>query len=327
MTDLIHRLRPKPQHVPLVATAAVFILLYAVACIRYEGFASWFQATSLIADNAPLGLAAIGMTFVILSGGIDLSVGAVIALSSIFLASCLVPPDQGGAGMHAGVAIPLTLVGGTAFGAVMGAVIRVFKLPPFLVTLAGMFLVRGLALVLTEQKRISIIGVESFDPLVDFLVFDFNLPAIVFIFATLLAVAVAKYTRFGRTTYAIGGNEDSANLMGLPVGSTTVKIYALSSLCAAAGGVLHAIGSQSGDASVGYLLELDAIAAVVIGGTLLTGGYGYVIGTFLGLLILAVITVIPTYEGDLNAWWTRIVIGVLLLAFILLQRVAQPRKT
>lgn len=326
MHDLIRKVRPKPQHVPLVATTLVFLLLYVIACIRYEGFASWFQATSLIADNAPLGLAALGMTFVILSGGIDLSVGAVIALSSIFLASCLVPPDQGGWGMNTGVAIPLTLVGGAVFGAAMGAVIRVFKLPPFLVTLAGMFLARGLALVLTEQKRISIIGVESFDPLVSFLFFDLNLPAIVFILSALLAVGVAKYTRFGRTVYAIGGNEDSSTLMGLSVGSTTVKIYALSGLCAAAGGVLHAIGSQSGDASVGYLLELDAIAAAVIGGTLLTGGYGYVAGTFLGVLILAVITVIPTYEGNLNAWWTRIAIGVLLLAFILLQRIAQPRK-
>ncbi|MEM6504126.1 MAG: sugar ABC transporter permease YjfF [Planctomycetota bacterium] len=327
MHDLMQKLRPKPQHVPLVATAMVFLLLYIVACIRYEGFASWFQATSLIADNAPLGLAALGMTFVILSGGIDLSVGAVIALSSIFLASCLVPPDQGGWGMHTGVAIPLALAGGTLFGAGMGAVIQYFKLPAFLVTLAGMFLARGLALVLTEQKRISIIGVDSFNPLVDFLFFDLNLPAIVFILSTLLAIGMAKYTRFGRTVYAIGGNEDSSKLMGLSVGATTIKIYALSGLCAATGGVLHAVGSQSGDASVGYLLELDAIAAVVIGGTLLTGGYGYMAGTFLGVLILAVITVIPTYEGNLNAWWTRIAIGVLLLAFILLQRIAQPRKT
>ena len=325
MNGLARKLRPKPQHVPLVATALVFVLLYLVASIRYEGFASWFQATSLIADNAPLGLAAIGMTFVILSGGIDLSVGAVIALSSIFLASCLVTPDQGGWGMHAGVAVPLVLAGGAVFGAGMGAVIRVFRLPPFLVTLAGMFLARGIALVLTEQKRISIIGVESFDPLVNVLFFDFNLPAIAFILATILAVAVAKFTRFGRTVYAIGGNDHSASLMGLPVGPTTVKIYALSGLCAAVGGVLHAIGSQSGDASVGYLLELDAIAAVVIGGTLLTGGLGYVAGTFLGVLILAVITVIPTYEGDLNTWWTRIAVGGLLLAFILLQRAAHPR--
>jgi len=323
---MITRLIPRPQHLTLVATAAVFVLLYLVAALRYDGFASWYQTTALIADNAPLGMAAIGMTFVILSGGIDLSVGAMIALASIFLARCLVGPEQGGWDMPSYAAIPLVLAGGAAFGAGMGALIRYFRLPPFLVTLAGMFLARGIAMVLTTQKRLSIAGEPTFDPLVNFLLLDFNLPAIVFLVAMLLAIGLAHYTRFGRTVYALGGNPQSAVLMGLPVGATTIKIYALSGLCAAIGGVLHAIGSQSGDASVGYLLELDAIAAVVIGGTLLTGGVGYVAGTLLGVLILAVITVVPTYEGDLNTWWTRIAIGGLLLAFIVLQRLLQRRK-
>lgn len=315
--------RPKPQHLTILATAAVFVALYLAATLRYDGFASWFQTTALFADNAPLGMAAIGMTFVILSGGIDLSVGAMIALSSIFLARCLVGPEQGGWDMPAYVAIPVVLAGGAGFGAAMGGVIRVFRLPPFLVTLAGMFLARGIALVLTEDKRLSVTGEPTFDPLVDFLLLGFNLPALVFLAALVLAIGVAHFTRFGRTVYAIGGNEQSAVLMGLPVGRTTVIVYTLSGLCSAAGGVIHAIGSQSGDASIGYLLELDAIAAVVIGGTLLTGGVGYVAGTLLGVLILAVITVIPTYEGNLNTWWTRIAIGGLLLVFIAAQRLLQ----
>ncbi len=315
-------LRPKPQHLTLIATAAVFTLLYVAAALRYEGFASWFQLTALFADNAPLGLAAIGMTFVILSGGIDLSVGAVIAFASILLAACLMKWN-----MSPWTAIPLVLAGGTAFGASMGAIIRFFRLPPFLVTLAGMFLARGVALVLTEEKRLAITGKPSFAPLVDFMQFDFNLPAIVFIVAIGVAVVIAQWTRFGRNVYAIGGNTQSAVLMGLPVGRTTIKVYALSGLCAALGGVMHAIGTGAGEAvEAGKLLELDAIAAVVIGGTLLTGGVGYVAGTLLGVMILGVITVIPIYEDGLNTWWTKIAIGGLLLVFIVLQRLLQRQK-
>lgn len=323
---MIPGLRPKPQHLPILATTAVFVALYLVAALRYDGFASWFQTTALFADNAPLGMAAIGMTFVILSGGIDLSVGAMIALSSLFLARCLVGPEQGGWDMPAYAAIPLTLAFGAAFGAAMGGVIRFFRLPAFLVTLAGMFLARGIALVLTEDKRLSISAEPTVDPLVDFLLLGFNLPALVFLATLVLAIGVAHFTRFGRTVYAIGGNEQSALLMGLSVERTTLMIYTLSGLCSSAGGVIYAIGSQSGDASIGYLLELDAIAAVVIGGTLLTGGVGYVVGTLLGVLILAIITVIPTYEGDLNTWWTRIAIGGLLLIFIAAQRLLQSRN-
>ena len=139
----------------------------------------------------------------------------------------------------------------------------------------------------------------------------------------MLAIGVARYTRFGRNVYALGGNEQAALLMGLPVGRTTVMIYALSGCCAAGAGILYATGSQSGDASAAYLLELDAIAAVVIGGTLLTGGVGSMAGTLLGVLILAVITIVPVYEGNLNSWWTKIAIGGLLLVFILLQRLLQ----
>lgn len=318
---MITRPRIKPQHMSLVATTVVFLLLYGIATLRYPGFASWFQTTELIATNAPLGLAAIGMTFVILSGGIDLSVGAVIALSSILLAKCLTSWN-----LPVVLAIPAVLSGGALFGTASGLVIRWFRLPPFLVTLAAMFLARGVALVLTEEKRLSIAGHATFDPLVDFLFFGFNLPALFFLAAILLAIGIARYSRFGRNVYAIGGSAPSALLMGLPVGRTTVMVYALSGLCAAGGGILYAISSQSGDASSAQLLELDAIAAVVIGGTLLSGGVGSVAGTFLGVLILGVITVVPVYEGNLNSWWTKIAIGGLLLAFIVLQQLLQRSR-
>ncbi|HUS40277.1 MAG TPA: galactofuranose ABC transporter, permease protein YjfF [Pirellulales bacterium] len=312
----------RPQYVPILATMAVFLLLFSAVSVRYGGFFSWFQFSSLLADNASLGLAATGMTFVILSGGIDLSVGAVIALASMLMAMCLTQWE-----LSPQVAIPVVMAAGTGFGAGMGALIRWFRLPPFLVTLAGMFLARGIALVLTNDKRISITDHPIYDWFFDTEIgwsdYQLPLPAIVFLCAISLAIVVARSTRFGRTVYAVGGNERSALLMGLPVGRTKVKVYALSGLCAATGGVVHALGTGAGDASIAYMLELDAIAAVVIGGTLLSGGVGYVLGTLFGVLILGVITVIPSYQGNLNSWWTKIAIGLLLLVFIVLQRFLQ----
>jgi simple sugar transport system permease protein len=147
----------------------------------------------------------------------------------------------------------------------------------------------------------------------------------IFLLIVALGVYLAKATRFGRNVYAVGGNETSALLMGLPVGRTKIGIYAFSGFCSALAGVVNTFYMQSGNASTGVGLELDAIAAVVIGGTLLSGGVGTVFGTFLGVLILGIIQTILTFEGTLSSWWTRIAIGLLLLVFILLQRMIQGR--
>ena len=310
--------RLKSQHVPLLATAALLLALYAAAALRYDGFFSWYQFKSLLNDNASLGLASIGMTFVILSGGIDLSVGAVVALASMLLAKMLETWN-----LQIWVAIPLVLFLGTAFGGSMGLLIQRFRLPSFLVTLAGMFLARGVALALTADKRINLSGNAQVKTLVDLSLAGLKLPTLVLLLAIVAAMIIASYSRFGRAVYAMGGSESSAMLMGLPVGRTRIRIYALSGLCAALGGIVHAIGFQSGDASVGTLMELDAIAAVVIGGTLLTGGVGHPAGTLLGVLILGIITTIPSYQENLNSWWTKIAIGGLLLAFIVLERLLQ----
>jgi ribose/xylose/arabinose/galactoside ABC-type transport system permease subunit len=314
--------RPKlhPQHVPILATIGVFVGLYLSASLAYEGFGSWFQFTSFFADNATVGLIAIGMTFVILAGGIDLSVGAMVAFSSIALGALLVNAELPG-----GLAVPLVLLLGLLFGAGQGVLIHLFRLPPFLVTLAGMFLARGLALVMTAEKRVSITNEPIYQSFSDFDLGGFTLPALVFILLWLLAIVLAHCRRFGRNVYAVGGDASSALLMGLPVGRTTVGVYALSGLCAGLGGVMHALGTGAGDASVAYMFELDAIAAVVIGGTLLSGGVGYVAGTMLGVLILGIIATVPSYQGNLNSWWTKIAIGLLLLAFIGLQRFVQAR--
>lgn len=306
------------RHLSLLATAGVLVALYGGAGLAYHGFFSWFQFAQLFADNATLGLAAIGMTFVILSGGIDLSVGAVIACASMLLALFMGPM-----GWSIWLALPLVLLIGAVFGAAMGGVIYFFRLPPFLVTLAGMFLARGTALILTDTKRIDMSGNESIGALSSILIDHFSLAAIVFLAAIVVATLIARYSRFGRTVYAIGSDENAARLMGLPIASTCIGIYAISGLCAALGGVVHVVGTQAGDAAVAFLLELDAIAAVVIGGTVLAGGRGSILGTLLGVLILGIITTIPNYQGNLNSWWIKIVIGLLLLAFVVLQRVSQ----
>lgn len=299
-------------HIPLLATVGVFALLYAAAGLRYEGFLSARVFTNLLRDNAFLGLAAVGMTFVILSGGIDLSVGAMVGFTSILIGTLIAhdwPP---------GLAIALALALGSGFGAGMGGLVRGFALPPFLVTLAGMFLLRGLGFVVSLQT----IPIEHplYAAVADFGLKVFPATALVFLVVLAGAAWVGHYTRFGRNVYALGGNEQSALLMGLPVGATKVRLYMLSGFCSALAGVVHTFYTGAGDAKAGPMLELDAIAAVVIGGTPLSGGVGSVFGTLVGVLILGVIQTILTFEGTLSSWWTRIAVGVLLLWFILLQR-------
>ena len=304
------------KHISILATAAVFALLYLGASIAYKGFFSWGVFVDLLNDNAFLGLAAIGMTFVILSGGIDLSVGAMIGFTSIFIATLIQVHH-----VHPALAILMALAIGTAFGAGMGYIIAFFRLAPFLVTLAGIFLARGAGLVVSLES--IPINNSMYQNIGDFSINVFPVTAITFIMVTLIAFYLAHLTQFGRGVYAVGGNEESATLMGLPVASIKIRTYALSGLCSSLAGVIYTIYTSSGNATAGTMLELDAIAAVVIGGTLLTGGVGYVIGTLIGVLILGTIQTALNFQGSLSSWWTKIAIGGLLLMFIFIQRFIQ----
>ncbi|MDR3690275.1 MAG: sugar ABC transporter permease YjfF [Fimbriimonas sp.] len=304
------------KHLSLIATIAIFVLMVAGASLHYKGFFSFGVFLNLLRDNAFLGVAAVGMTFVILSGGIDLSVGGMIGFTSILLGVLITKHH-----FHPAAAIGLSVAIGTAIGTSMGYVISAFDLPPFLVTLACMFLTRGLALVISPDT----IAIDH--PWYDAV--SSAKTALPLIFLTVLAVGlyIAHARPFGRAVYAIGGNADSAALMGLPVGKTKIKIYAISGLCSSIGGVLLTFYMSSGDPNAGRMLELDAIAAVVIGGTLLSGGVGSLVGTLFGVLILGVIQTAITFQGNINSWWTKIVTGILLFGFILLQKVFQLRKT
>lgn len=306
------------RYIPLLATALVLAGLYALGCISFDHFGSLRVLVNLFGDNAFLGVAAVGATFVILSGGIDLSVGSVVAFTSIFIAALVQK------GVNPQVAITLSLLVGAGFGTLMGLLIRLFQLPPFLVTLAGMFLARGLGFMVAPQSIgithpffLQEITEKLAIPLNDKVSIPFTATCYVVIF--LLAVVVAHYTKFGRNIYALGGDEQCATLMGLPVGRTKVLVYTLSGFCSALAGVVYTFYTQSGDPASCVGLELDAIASVVIGGTLLSGGVGFMAGTLMGVLILGFIQTLITFKGDLNTWWTKIVIGMLVLAFILLQ--------
>ncbi len=308
---------------PLFATALVLLVLFAGAGWHYEHFFSARVVLNLFKDRAFLGVIALGMTFVIVSGGIDLSVGSVMACSTVLLATLIM-----GMGWPVPLAMLVTLGFGAAFGGAQGWIIQAYRIPAFLVTLAGLFLARGLAFMLSPRSleiRHAVytdIGARGL-PLGDGL--TFTLGPIVFVAVLAAAIAVAHGTRFGRTVYALGGSESSAALMGLPVGRTRIAVYALCGAGAALGGILSTVALGSGDPTRGTGLELDAIAAAVIGGTVLSGGRGWMVGTFLGVLILGTIKTILDFEGSLDPAWLRIASGGLLLGFILLQKLIAIR--
>ena len=307
---------------PLAITVALFVAMAVFGGVRYQGFLSLQVFLNLLIDNAFLCVVAVGMTFVILSGGIDLSVGAVIALTTMISAALL------HAGWNAWAVMATVLAIGAAFGAVQGFLIQRFGLAPFIVTLAGMFLARGCCyLISTESIPISDATYTAIAQARIPVGFDASLTvgAVIALAVVLGGMRIAHATEFGRTVYAIGGGESAARLMGLPVAATRIRVYLLSGCMAALAGVVMTFYMLSGYSLHAVGLELDAIAAVVIGGTLLAGGVGYVAGTLFGVLILGIIQTLIAFDGTLSSWWTRIVVGVLLLLFCLLQRLFEAR--
>lgn len=316
------RYRPPQRYVPVLATAGVLVTLYLLGRANYPRFGRPQVVLNIFIDNSFLFVVAVGMTFVILTGGIDLSVGSVVALTTVLSATLL------SHGWPAYAVLPLVLAIGATLGLGMGSIIHYFDIQPFIVTLAGLFLARGLT------YSISTSSIPIRDPFWTFMSQErisfgrqsITLGVVIALVVILAGIFVLGYTRLGRTVYAIGGNEQSALLMGLPVARTKVAVYTISGFCSALGGVLFTFYLPSGDPLHAVGMELDAIAAVVIGGTLLTGGSGYLVGTVLGVLTLGLIKTILNFEGTLTSWWAKIVIGLLLFAFILLQRLVIARR-
>jgi simple sugar transport system permease protein len=307
------------KHVTVLAGVIAYVVLYAIAAGRYDGFFSLPVFLNFLSNNAVLGIVAVGMTFVILSGGIDLSVGAVMSFSSVLIGVLIMK-----LGWHPLAAIGASLVGGTLLGMSMGAIIHSTGIKPFIVTLAGMFFARGLAFIIhlesigISDPRHSALAITRVGPL--------PLTALLFLAFVAVGWYVAVLTPFGRNVYALGGGEEAALLMGLPVKRTKIAVYAVSGFCSAFAGAVLTFYLSSGSHLEGVGMELDAIATVVIGGTLLAGGVGSVFGTLVGVLMLGLIlTSITTYEGMTSTGMTRVAIGLLLLAFVLLQKTLMRR--
>ena len=314
------------RYVPITATILVFFIVYLIGIISFPNFGSLRVFLDLFTDNAYLGIAAIGTALVILTGGIDLSVGSIIAFTSILIAKIISmkPLVEGHPAYNALCAIALALVIGILFGMLQGWLIHNFSLPPFLVTLAGMFFIRGCGFIVSEES----IGIKN-DPVFDFIQKDLSvtldkglyLRFIVMLYLVVLVIAIvfSQRTRAGRSIYAIGDNELAATLMGIPVGRTKIMTYTIAGFCSALAGVVYAIYLKAGNPLNCVGLEMDAIAAVVIGGTLLTGGVGYVFGSLFGVLVLGLIQTLIIFDGRINSWWTRIIVGLLVLVFIFMQ--------
>jgi len=306
---------------PTFAAIAILIILLIGAQLRFGNFLTPGNLSALLLDNAYLIVLAVGMTFVILTGGIDLSVGSVMAFTGILGASLL------SQGIPVYIAIPAMLLGGALIGLLIGVLVQYFNVQPFIASLAGLFLARGLAFV------VSLASIKVEDPAVLWLQRTrisfggwYITPTVIIALVTVaVAVFVLHWTRFGRTVYAIGGGEQSAHLMGLNVARTKVAVYVISGVCGGLAGLLLTAYSGAGYPRNGIGTELDAIAAVVIGGTLLTGGTGYVLGSLVGVLVYGTIKKIISFMGAEQSW-TQIIIGILLLLFIVVQRVIVARS-
>jgi len=325
------RLKPNLETLPTLAAVAIFIGMVIYGEIAYGRIVQFSTISNLLINNAYLIILAVGLTFVILTGGIDLSVGAVIAISS------LVGVMLANAGWNPLVVIVLMILIGSLFGIASGVLIQYFNVQPFIATLAMMFLARGLASILSttpqrleDDSMIRTLSTEwkVFDgPKINDLVTTPNV--LIAALVVIVAFFLLHRTRFGRTVYAIGGSEQSALLMGLPVVRTKLMIYVISGTLAGLAAVVYTskLGIAQNITGVGW--ELDAIAAVIIGGTLLTGGAGFVLGSVIGALVLGLMNVLITRDGSIPPEATTIITGGILLAFVLLQRfvVSRKRKT
>jgi len=326
------------KFIPLLSTAFLALAAYGIGAYFFAGMRNPQVFFNLFRNSSYLLISAIGMTFVILTGGIDLSVSGVVALTTV--ASAVLLRE----GWNAWGVILLMLAMGMTLGAIMGSFITYLKVQPFIATLAGMWFARGMCFFISDdavtidnrifqiigKTKVLIPGLTELAAKQGSQAPYITIPVVVAFILLIVAIYIATYTRFGRTVYAIGGNEgrneQSARLMGLPVDRTKMLVYTFNGFCSALAGLSFSLFVYSGHGLYAPGFELDVIASVVMGGTMLTGGSGYVFGTLFGVLVLAVTQVLIQFIGSLSSWWTKIVIGVLTLVFIGVQTILANRK-
>lgn len=327
-SDWTDRIKLRLDLLPSLAAVAIFVAMVVYGEVAYGRIVQMSTISNLLINNAHLVILAVGLTFVIVTGGIDLSVGAVIAFTSVSGVLLI------NAGWNSWVVMAIMVATGAAFGLGSAILIQYFNVQPFIATLAMMFLGRGLASMLsTTPERlpedVGILALATKMKLVDGpKVNDLVVTPGVMIAALVVLVAmfVLHRTRMGRTVYAVGGSEQSASLMGLPVHAAKMWVYVISGLLSGVAAVVYTarLGIAQNITGIGW--ELDAIAAVVIGGTLLTGGVGYVLGSVVGSLVLGLMIVLITRDGTVPPEATTIITGGILLVFVLLQRAVLARR-
>ena len=328
--SLISRIM-NPKYIMVYATVAIFLIIYAFGAIVYGGvgFTTLRTFVNFFTDNAYYGISAVGMTMVLITGGIDLSVASVASLTGMLVAFGYVR-----LGISPVYTMLFSILIGVGLGTLMGSAIHYLNVPPFITTLTGNFLARGVCSLISRES------ISINHPLIDSLagfkitvqtyqngewvkikpITNINLNVLIFIAMIIIGTIILQHTRFGRNVYAVGGNEQSAKLMGLPVGRTKVAVYAINGFCSALAGIAYLLVVKSGWNMALQGGELEVISCAVIGGTLLTGGVGYMIGTMFGVLLKSVIPALITFNGHLNSWWGKIATGALLLLFIVIQR-------
>src|SRR5436305_5426794 len=291
--------------------------LVVFGAIRYgEKFSLGYNAKSLLGDDAKYAFVALGMTYVIMAGGIDLSVGSVVMLGGVVAAKV------SGHGLLVGLAAGIGA--GAAVGLLNGLLISRLKLQPFIVTLAMLLAVRGFAVDIANTQAAVASSESNFQKLADWQALGLPVAAWAMFAAFAVGAGVLRFTAFGRQVLAIGGNVDAARLMGLPVARVTVSVYVLSGALSGCAGVFLASQTGSVDTAAGQGWELSAIAAVVVGGTLLTGGVGSVLSTLVGVLLLQLIFNLIVFENGkhlltISSYWESVIRGAFLLVVVLLQ--------
>ncbi|MDD2396020.1 MAG: sugar ABC transporter permease YjfF [Sphaerochaeta sp.] len=329
------RRRLNNNTVLLMITVGLFVVMYAAGCIVYsnKGFDHLQTFLNILINNSGVICITCGMTCVMLTGGIDISVGALIAMDCMFLAVGIEYWN-----MPASILMLLVMLIGVVFGLVQGFCVGYLDIQPFIVTIAGMFFARGMTAVISTQQ-VTIKSSELFVKLANlkfYMPFDigaymnnkgklmvpyFRLPVLVAIVVLIAVFLLLRYTKFGRSLYAVGGNPQSAALMGLDVKRTRMNAYILSSFLCSIGGICYCMNTMAGTTTQATGLEMDAISSAVIGGTLLTGGVGNVIGSFFGVLINGTISSLVKTNGKLISSWSNVVSAMLLCFFIVLQAV------
>jgi galactofuranose transport system permease protein len=314
--------RPRPglaRAASLLQRQGVLIalaLLVLFGALRYNNFLSTYNISNVLRFNSMFGLVALGMTFVIITGGIDLSVGAIAALASVVTA--LLSPNGALPAVAGAVAVGLLL------GLINGAIIARLNILPFIVTLAMLLAARGLALIFANNASVGMTADPGLVWLGQGDIAGAPVPALIMAVAFALGALTLRYTRFGRHVLAVGGNEEAARLMGLPVARIKLAVYAMSGALAGLAGVLLAAQFNTGQPTEGVGWELSAIASVVVGGTLLTGGMGSVAASLAGVLLLGLIFNVLNFENgrgviSLSVYWQSVIRGAFLLVVVLLQ--------